>query len=73
MRGTNALDDPGADARDGPLDLLVPGRAHDECAPRVDGGEEGVAVLEAALEVLADVGRLVGDPRQLALLHVQPD
>jgi hypothetical protein len=67
---TYALDNTSADAGDGPLDLFGARRAHDERAARVDGREEGVAVVEAMLEVLADGNGLVDDPAQLALLRL---
>jgi len=63
---THPLDDAGADARQRALDLLVVPRAHDERAPRVDGRQQRVAVLEPVLELAARIERLARDPGQLA-------
>lgn len=64
----HSLDDARADARDGSFDLFVAGRAHDQGASRVDGREEGVAILEAMLEVDASGEDFLDCPGELALL-----
>lgn len=63
-----ALDYSCPDARDVPLDDLVPVRADDEGATWVDRGEEGVAVLQAVLEVLEGLVELVEEPFKLSAL-----
>lgn len=44
------FDDAVADAGDGALDTLAARGAHDQGAPRHDGGEEGVALIEGVLD-----------------------
>jgi len=58
-----------ADAGYGALDYLVARRAEDEGAARVDGGEEGVAVFEAVLEVYEGFAQLGEEPVKLPFLR----
>lgn len=44
------------------LDDLVPGRTDDEGTARVDGSEEGIAVLQAGLEALQGLMEFVEEP-----------
>lgn len=66
---TYAFDEAGAHAGNRPLDFFVARRAHDERAARVDGREKRIAVLEAVLEIAADLETLGRYPGEFIALN----
>lgn len=69
--GTYALDYPRPLARDMALDDLIARRAHDEGATGFDGREKGIAFLEAGLERLQGLMKLVQEPFELSRLRMR--